>query len=271
MRNAPFITVLSGLVLILAMSLGLAEANTGVAPLPPIEEVIKRALERAEVEAKNDEEFKKQYYFVRSRKTEIRDSDGDIKKLKTKISTNDPTAYFLLELAEMKEERRRKLHSPKYGANESDSDAAKKYDRESNLKFSKEAVKRYDFKIVGREITNGCSLLIVDFAPKTGKLPEKDLRDRIVNRMAGRIWLDERDYAVKKCAIRLTRNLSIVGGIVGEAQKFHFTFDRERTEDGLWYVREFKWHLEGRQVVVQREADYHETRTDVRKYVPNDQ
>jgi hypothetical protein len=133
------------------------------------------------------------------------------------------------------------------------------------LDFGKQAVQRYDFKLVGREITNGCSLLVLDFAPKQGKLPEKDLRDRVVNRMAGRIWLDEREYAVKKCALRLTKSLSVVGGIVGEAHKFYYTFDRDRTEDGLWYVRESSWHVKGRQVLVQREADYHEKRTHVRK------
>jgi hypothetical protein len=87
----------------------------------------------------------------------------------------------------------------------------------------------------------------------------------VVNRLAGRIWVDERDYAVKKCHLRLVESLSVVGGIVGEAQKFNYMFDRERTEDGLWYVRESRWHLEGRQVLVQREADYHEKRTLVRK------
>jgi hypothetical protein len=241
-------------------------------PLPPVEEIVKRALERGELEPENERLFNERYYFVRSRQTTIRNSDGDIKKLKIRIGTNAPsilasTNSGLAQPAAAAPP----LHSPKQtsGAKAgASSGKPEKFEKEEHLKFGKELVKRYDFKLVGRVVTNGCSLLVVDFTPKNEKLPEKDLRDRVVNRMAGRLWLDEREFAVKCCDLRLTRKLAIVGGIVGEAHKFNYMFDRERTEDGLWYVRESKWQLEGRQVVVQREADYHETRTEVRKYVP---
>jgi hypothetical protein len=236
-------------------------------PLPTVAEVIERALERAELEAENEQLFNQQYHFVRSRQTEIRNAKGDIKKFKSKISTNSPSG--LPEVEEIAEAPlgRPAAHSPKQAAlNQSASQpqAPRKFNDEQ-LAFSKEVVNRYDFKLVGREVINGWSLLVLDFQPRKGRLPEKDLRDRVVNRMAGRLWVDERDYAIKRCHLRLTESLSVVGGIVGEAHKFRYMFDRERTEDGLWYVRESSWQLEGRQVLVKREADYYETRTDVRK------
>ena len=234
------------------------------APLPSVEEVVKRAVERGKLEEENDQKFKQQYYFVRHRKTEVRNADGDIKKSKIRISTNAPVAVaaapeptVMADLTALNQAAQ--SQSPK--------DMPRKLNK-NQIELNLDMIKRFDFKLVGREQTNGCSMLVVDFAPKKTKLPEKGLQDRIVNRVAGRIWLDEREFAIKKCALNLIESISILGGIVGEAQKFHYGFERERTEDGLWYVRESSWHLEGRQVVVHREADYHEKRTEVRKYTP---
>ena len=258
-----------GAVLALLPLAGWANSN---APLPAVDEVVKRALERGKLEEENELKFKQQYYFVRSRKTEIRNADGDIKKSKTKISTNSPLA-ILAFMAAQSPAARPPTVSPKQTVSsktekpEIPPEVAAKFDKKK-FQFDQALANRFDFKLVGREQTNGNSMLVVDFAPKKTKLPEKGLQDRVINRMAGRVWLDEREFAVQKCAVRLTESISIVGGIVGEAQKFFYAFERERTEDGLWYVRESKWHLEGRQVVVHREADYHETRTDVRKEVP---
>jgi hypothetical protein len=259
---------LSGSFIILALILAPGFVSANVAPpLPPVDEVIEKALERGKLEAENERQFNQQYYYVRSRQTEIRNAKGDVKKFKSKISTNSPSG-----LPEVEEEAEAPLgrpatHSPKQAALNQSAGKAKapRKFNEEQLEFGQEVVKRYDFQLVGRETTNGVSLLVVDFKPKKGKLPEKDLRDRVVNRLAGRIWVDERDYAVKKCNLRLVESLNVIGGIVGEAQKFTYMFDRERTVDGLWYVRESSWHLEGRQILVQREAEYHEKRTHVRK------
>jgi hypothetical protein len=257
----------SGLVgLVLSLMPGFVVAHVAP-PLPPVDEVIQRALERGKLEAENEQLFNQQYYYVRSRQTEIRNAKGDVKKFKSKISTNSPSGLPAAEEESEAPLGRPATHSPKQAALNQSAGKAKapRKFNEDQLAFGKEVVKRYDFQLVGRETTNGASLLVVDFKPKQGKLPEKDLRDRVVNRIAGRIWVDERDYAVKKCQLRLVKSLSVIGGIVGEAQKFNYMFDRERTADGLWYVRESRWHLEGRQVLVQREADYHEKRTHVRK------
>jgi hypothetical protein len=236
------------------------------APLPKVEEVVKRAVERGKLEPENDTNFKLHYYFVRSRITEIRNVEGKLKKTRTKISTNAPAAWLTAAPPEPAEPVV-VINSSKQGepaAPSSPQALPRKFDK-NQLKLSDDLVERFDFKLVGREITNGCSALVLDFAPKKKKLPENGLRDRVVNRMAGRVWVDEREFAIRKATLRLTESLSIVGGIVGEARKFEYSFHRERTDDGLWYVTNSEWHLEGREVLVQRQADYRETRTLVRK------
>ena len=243
--------------------LPLAGFSNPEVPLPKVEDVIERAIARGKLEAENDLKFKQQYHFVRSRQTEIRNAKGQLKKSKVRISTNAPIATVVVPVAPTVTAGAGA--PPAVAKGEVPAEVAGKFDKKE-FKFDQNLASRFDFKLVGREQTNGFSLLVVDLAPKKTKLPEKNIQDRVINRMAGRVWVDEREFAIKKCALNLTESISIVGGIVGEAKKFHYTFDRERTEEGLWYVRESRWHLEGRQVVVHREADYHEQRTEVRKH-----
>ncbi len=237
--------------------------------LPAVDDIIKNAVKRSEAEAQNDMDFKQKYYFVRSKLTEIRNGEGELKKSDSRISTNAPSKTVTARKpeAESDDPLVKTVRSPKddqLASSGAKKVAARKFDK-NQFEFNDDLVGRYDFKMICREATNGYSLLVVDFAPKKKKLPESGIKDRVINRVAGRIWVDERDFAIKRCSLHLLESISIIGGLVGEAQQFDYSFDRERTEDGLWYVRDSKWFLEGREVIVHRKAEYHETRTDVRK------
>lgn len=237
--------------------------------LPKAEDVIKSAVKRSEVEAQNDIDFKQRYYFVRSKLTEIRNDEGELKKSDARISTNYPNKVVVAPKPEVESDAALAtvIRSPKdeqLASSGAKKAVARKFDK-NQFQFNDDLVGRYDFKMIGRETTNGYSLLILDFAPKKIKLPEDGIKDRLINRVAGRVWVDEREFAIKRCELHLLESISIIGGIVGEAQKFNYSFDRERTEDGLWYVRDSKWFLEGREVILHRKAEYHETRTQVRK------
>jgi len=110
----------------------------------------------------------------------------------------------------------------------------------------------------------GRPALVLDFKPASKNLPERNLKDKFINQVAGRVWLDEADAAVAKADLHLTRRVNLVGGLVGAVSKFTCTVARERTEDGYWYVRATHWQLEGREVIFQRIVRYCEERTDVR-------
>ena len=244
--------------------------------LPSADEVIKHAVERSEKESQNDIDFKQRYFFVFNKLTEIRNMEGELKKSYGRNSTNNPSKAVVAPKPKPKPEPEPEpeqavtpvvVRSPKdeqFASSSVGKATARKFDR-NQFQFNDDLIGRYDFKMVGREVTNGYSLLVLDFAPKKKKLPESGIKDRLINRVAGRVWVDEREYAIKECKIHLVESLSILGGIVGEAQKFDYCFDRERTEGGLWYVRTSSWNLEGREVIVHRRAEYRESRTEVRK------
>ena len=89
--------------------------------------------------------------------------------------------------------------------------------------------------------------------------------ERFINRAAGRLWVDEQDQVVTRADLHLTQQVNIVGGLLGAVWSFTYTFDRDRTEDGLWFTQSVDWHLTGRELFVRRSVDYHEERSEVRK------
>lgn len=107
--------------------------------------------------------------------------------------------------------------------------------------------------------------MIVDFHPAKEQPAAKDLKDRFINKAAGRLWFDEADAALVRANLRLTDNVTVVGGIIGNVTKLTCSFDRLRTDEGWWYTRSVNVHGEGRKVLVQRVIDYQEEKTEVRK------
>jgi len=68
--------------------------------------------------------------------------------------------------------------------------------------------------------------------------------------------------------LHLSAPVSVLGGLVGAVQKFSFSFNRQRTPEGIWITQDSDWHLEGREVFIKRIVDYHEEITDVDLLVP---
>jgi hypothetical protein len=77
--------------------------------------------------------------------------------------------------------------------------------------------------------------------------------------------VDEAEAVLVKANVYLTEKVTLFGGIVGAVHKFTGSFGRKRTEDGLWFTSLAKWHLEAREVVLNRTIDFEEKKTDVRK------
>jgi hypothetical protein len=252
--------------LILLIALALTPpvaAQTNSAPLPKLADVIQRAMERAVAEDENDRQFKLHYDYTRTRVTEYRNSRGELKKKEEKRdqqSSAPPTATN----STMKAAPKPQTQSTNEPLSESHSNVRGKALRVKDYSLP-ELVARFDFTLVGREMTNGHSLLVLDFKPADRKLPINNFKDKFINKAAGRFWVDEQDYAITRAEMHLTKKVSVFGGIAGSVSQFTYSFERERMPEGFWYSRNVDWHLEGREVIFNRIVDYHERKFDVRK------
>jgi hypothetical protein len=226
------------------------------APLPAVETVIERAVARAQQELENDAAFKANYSYTRSKTTEYRNIRGNLTKRKEKTNVNEPRVRRVEENSEAV------TGNAVASTNTISSDASQ---NKRDLLANTNLVKRFTFELRGREVVDGHSTLVVDFKPTTPKLPASNLKERCLNKVIGRVWVDENEFVIVKAEARLTEGIGVVGGLIGSVHKFNFSFGRERTEDGLWYTRLLTWHLEMREVIVERIVDCVETKSEVRK------
>jgi hypothetical protein len=242
----------------------LLAANTN-APLPTFESVLQRVLQRAKAEGDNDHAFDEHYRYARTKVTEFRNSAGQLKKREANTSlhvpapaptTPAPASAAASKPAPEKTEAVSDTHSNVRG----------QQIKKSDFLLNQDLVSRFEFTIIGRNLLNGRPALVVDFVPVNNSLPERNLKERFINRAAGRIWIDADDYSLVKADLHLTQQVNVGWGLVGAVWKFHYEFERERTADGLWFPSEVEWHLEGREVIVNRTVDYHETTSDVQKF-----
>jgi len=222
-------------------------ADAAAPPLPSVEVVLEHLADLSQKEAANDLEFKQRYDFTRSRATEVRNSKGELNKREVKTQVNKPS-----------------LNSGNTDmAKQSQTNRLSKPGRKSDFTVDREFLQRFQFTLVGREPVNGRPALILDLVPAAKRPPEHDLKDRIINKMAGRVWVDEAESVLVRADFHLTEKVNVVAGLVGVIANFTLSFDRTRTADGLWFTPRLDWHFEGREVLVRRTLDSHEEITKV--------
>ena len=267
-------TALTLAALLLVIRLTPAQTN-GVSladaqPLPTIDFLLQQVIARAvNKEDKNDNLFDMNYQYTRVRTWEYRNSHGQLKSREEKRSVENKPLRMAARAAKLAAENPPVPPAPTI-KDEPLSDTHSNI-RGKALKVKDYSIpnliKRFQFNIVGRETVNGRPSLVVDFKPLRDDLPVNQFADKFINKAAGRVWIDEEDYAIAQAQLHLTQQVNVLGGIVGAIWKFTYQFTRVRTTEGYWFARSMDWHLEGREVVVNRIVDYHERKLDEQKIV----
>jgi hypothetical protein len=247
---------------------GLLSAADTNAPLPTFESVLQHVLQRAKDEGDNDHAFDERYRYARTKVTEFRNSAGQLKKREANTSVHVPMPVAPAQTTAAPASVAASQTAPEQTEAVSDthSNVRGQQLKKSDFLLNEDLVSRFEFTMVGRESLNGRPALVVDFVPANKTLPERNLKERFINKAAGRIWIDAADYSLVKADLHLTQQVNVGWGLVGAVWKFHYGFERERTPDGLWFPSEVDWHLEGREVIINRTVDYHETTSAVQKF-----
>jgi hypothetical protein len=108
---------------------------------------------------------------------------------------------------------------------------------------------RFNFKVEGRDTFQNRPVLILSFHPKTNRDPEKTITDKVLNRLAGILWVDEAEAEVAQLKVSLTEDLSLGWfGAVGSLKQFDLELQRERLPDGVWVTRKQIVVLCGRKI-----------------------
>jgi len=236
----------------------------GSKPLPTMDFLLQKVVAHAtNNEDNNDNLFDMNYQYNRNRTWEYRNGDGKLTSTQTTSRTENKPERLAAKAARVAKISQ-PLNTPRIA------DAVNRPAvQEKSLKVKDYSIPnlvgRFQFTLVGREMLNGRPSLMVDFKPLNNHLPVNQFADNFINKAAGRVWIDEEDYAVAQAQLHLTQPVNVLGGLVGAVRKFTYDFTRVRTPEGYWFARNMDWHLEGREVLVNRIVDYHEQKLNEQK------
>jgi hypothetical protein len=238
--------------------------------LPPLETVLNRVMETSRVENAQYHVFNQHYFYTRDKVTEFFDGTGKLKQRHEKQSTNNPAPPLILAAVAPVQA----LAAAPLLASQVSSPAAQTAEppnihgvalgKKEDL-MNPDIIKRFKFTLAGRDTINGRPALVVDFQPVSDSLPVFNIKDRFINSVEGRAWIDEQEFTLERVDLHLKQKVSVLGGIAGSVSKFSFSFDRERTPDGYWFTRDLNWHVEAREATIQRVVDHHEEILAVQK------
>lgn len=231
-------------------------------PLPPLQTVLQRVMQTSEAENAEYHLFNQHYFYTRDKVTEFFDGAGKLKERKEHESTNNPTPAIAVS-------RPRQAARPAFSGKEAERAEPPNIHgvalgKKEDL-LNPEIIRRFTFTLAGRDTIDGRPALVIDFKPASNDLPVFNIKDRFINSVAGRAWVDERDYTLERVDLHLTRKVSVLDGLVGSVSKFSFSFDRERTPDGFWFTRDLNWRVEAHEATIQRVVDHHEEILGVQK------
>jgi hypothetical protein len=132
--------------------------------------------------------------------------------------------------------------------------------------LSREILDRFDFIIEEREALNGRSAIRVALKPKAG-LKDRTQTDKVLNRLAGHVWVDEADYELVRADMQLTEPVSFYA-ILGVARKLRAVYEAQMVDAGVWFPARFELEIDARRLVSNIRTKQTEQYFEYRRHEP---
>jgi hypothetical protein len=122
--------------------------------------------------------------------------------------------------------------------------------RKHAIKLSQDLVQRYEFNVERRESFENRPMLVLSFHPKANHGAEKSVEDKLLDRLAGTLWVDEKEAEVAQLHVSPEEALGIGWlGMIATIRQFDLTIERQRLPDGVWVNKEQTLVLRGRKLL----------------------
>jgi hypothetical protein len=144
------------------------------------------------------------------------------------------------DLADEKERRQRFIESrgtQKFGGGDSD-----------RVPLDPELFDRYKAEVLGREWLAGRPTIILHFWPRAVDLPVRRRQDYVLNKLTGKVWIDEREWEIVKVDAHITERVRVMLGLVAALDKVDLSFDQVRMGDGIYLPLKLTANFEGRKL-----------------------
>ena len=218
---------------------------------PQPEEIIHKVVEREKW--KESQKIEGKYTYTSRDVAEILNKDGSLKERREKLYQVIPIEgkpyYKLIQKngkplspEELKEETE---HEKKFRQKLAE-DKGKKTHDEDDVELNEELFGKYRYTLTGEEQINGRPAWVLAFVPKSGDLPVKRRVDRLLNKVTGKVWVDEGEDEIVKAEVHLTQPVTLLFGILASLRTFDGTLEQTKIDDGVWLPSRLGGYFEGR-------------------------
>jgi len=207
---------------------------------PEVEFILRRLVQASEDKALAA--ARHAFAYEKESTTENLDADGSVKKKTVKVfrvaPVNGEPVTTLVSLngkpAAEKEESRKNA-------------AREAGEKGSAMNLSSNLLTRFVFTLEGTELAEGRPAWILSFVPRPGAEVSSPF-DRIVNAMAGTMWVDQEDGQMSKLDLRLTSKVSFFAGFAGAIERLNMTILQRRVEPAVWLGEAVSIDFSGRRL-----------------------
>jgi hypothetical protein len=217
-------------------------------------EIVQKALERAK--SSDERVTSHDYQYNRHTVNETLDDQGRLKERKEKLFEvqlqSGLSHQKLIQLngqpippEELKKQAERELAARQ--KQPADAKPQKVWSDTESL-LTSDLVAKYNMTLVDRKPFNGRDTYVLSFQPKSN-LPVHKFNDRVLNHVAGTIWIDAAEFEVARVQARLQSEVTLWGGMIGVVRTGSYTVERTRMPDGAWFDRFSRGVFEGRKLL----------------------
>lgn len=111
-------------------------------------------------------------------------------------------------------------------------------------------LERYDFTTRGRKTLAGRTALVFDFGVRPGTAARDDSRrQRVLARLAGRLWVDEAERRVARVELHNTQGVKLaLGGFGASLAVLEVTLEFRKVDDAVWLPLRLETYAAGRKL-----------------------
>ncbi|MEO8586323.1 MAG: hypothetical protein ABI584_09205 [Acidobacteriota bacterium] len=105
---------------------------------------------------------------------------------------------------------------------------------------------RFLIRVIGEEIVEGRPAYVLEFSPNPSAPLAKNLGDRALNALAGRILVDAVDLQVRSVVAHLTKPVKVAGGIAANVKEGEIVYVGQPLGGDLWFPCVVELRLTGK-------------------------
>ena len=116
--------------------------------------------------------------------------------------------------------------------------------KDRRTRFDRSLMSRYRTVLKGTEEVRGHACWVLDYAPRSGRLPSEGAMDRALNQSTGTLWILRSNYELARILFEMREPVRYFWGLFASLKQADGRIEFEPVGDGTWLPSSFQLELD---------------------------